>query len=352
MAKQTTDTVSQFNKIKSEILSGDIKPFYLLFGKEHYYIDQLCDLLLERVLPPEDRDFGQIVMYGSDTTAAKVVEAARQFPMMISRQIVVLKEAQMMSKVEDIGLYFSAIMPTTVLVICYKTPNDPTKAGKSIDKRTSFYKQAQKVGVVFESEQIPDYKISRWIEDYTSSLGYTIDPEAAALLGENTGVEIRSIVSQIDKLIKVLPQGEKRISTPLVEENVGMARAYSVFELTRALSLKDALKCYKIVHFFSDSGKRYPIQMTMAALASHFIKLLRFHALLQSGLSQDEVLRQLGINPYFGREYTTAIRNYPLKKTMKVIAILKEYDYRSKSNARGNASDGELLQELVARILN
>ncbi len=351
MAKQEGGIV-QFNQIKQDILNGDIKPFYLLFGKEHYYIDELCNLLMENVLPPEERDFGQILLYGADTTASQVVSAARQFPMMISRQLVVVKEAQMLKKVEDIGVYFQGIMPTTVLVICYKTPNDPTKSSKNIDKRTSFYKDAQKVGVVFESNQVPDYKIPKWIEEYVPTKGLKISPDAAALLAESAGIDIQKIVLEIDKLVKALPEGSKTITAKDVEDNVGMSRDYSVFELTKALSVKDMLKCYKIVHFFGESEKRFPIQLTLAALSSHFLKILRFHALLSAGVPKNEILAQLGINPYFGREYDDAVRNYSMKRTMAVIAIIKEFDYRSKSNARGNASDGELLQELVSRILN
>ncbi len=353
MAKQSFDVVQQFNTIKQEILAGDIKLFYLLFGKEHYYIDELCNLLMNNVLPPEERDFGQLVYFGADVTANQVVSAARQFPMMVSKQLVVVKEAQMMRKVEDIGVYFNAIMQSTVLVICYKTPNDPAKmSSKSIDKRTTFYKQAQKAGVVFESTQIPDYKISKWIEEYLPTIGFSIGPQAAALLAEYAGADIQKIVLETDKLIKALPAGNKAITVEDIEQNVGMSRDYTVFELTKALSMKDALKCYKIVHFFAQSDKRYPIQMTMGALSSHFIKILRYHALAQAGVPSSEILSQLGINPYFGGEYVTASRNYPVKKSMKVIAILKEYDYKSKSNLRGNATDGELLQELTAKILN
>lgn len=353
MAKQSFEVVQQFNTIKNEILSGDIKPFYLLFGKEHYYIDELCNLLMENVLPKEERDFGQIVYFGADVNANQVVAAARQYPMMVSKQLVVVKEAQMMRKVEDIGVYFNAIMPTTVLVVCFKTPNDPTKSSaKSIDKRTSFYKQAQKVGVVFESNQIQDYKMARWIEEYILTRGLTITPDAAALLAEYAGVDIQKIVLETDKLVKVLPSEQKKITVSDIEENVGMSRDYTVFELTKSLAVKDSLKSFKIVHFFSQSDKRYPIQMTMAALSSYFIRLLRYHALCQSGISSQEALSNLGINPYFSGEYVSAARNFPVKKTMKVVAILKEFDYKSKSNLRGNASDGELLQELVAKILN
>jgi len=350
MAKTTGDTTAQYNSLRAEIEAGDIKPFYLLFGKEHYYIDALCSAIMEKALPPEERDFGQNVYFGSDVTANQVVSAARQYPMMVSRQVVIVKEAQMMSKIEDIGIYLEAMMPTTVLVICYKTPNDPTKSSKNIDKRTSFYKSACKAGVVFESNQIVDYKMPQWIEGYFRSRGLTITPDGAALLAEYAGVEIGKIVLEVDKLLKLLPEGTTSVTAADIESNVGMSRDYSVFELTKALSVKDMPKAFRIAHFFGENEKRFPIQMTVAALASHFLKILRYNALVQAGVQRAEILTQLGINPYFGGEYDQAARNYPLKKSMAAISILKEYDRRSKSNARGNASDGDLLLELISQL--
>jgi len=351
MTKQTSDSAAEFRAIKGDILAGKIAPVYLLFGKEHYYLDELCKLLMDKVLPPEERDFGQIVFFGADTTAEKVVSAARQFPMMISRQLVVVKEAQMLQKIENIGVYFEGIMPSTVLVICYKTPNDPTKTSKNIDKRSSFYKQAVKCGVVFESNPVPDYKMGRAIENFIEEKGLKIAPDAAQMLAEFAGTDLQKIALEVDKLLKLLPDGASKISARDIEENVGMSRDYSVFELTKALSVKDSAKCFRIVHFFGESPKRFPLVMTLASLSGHFIKILRFHALLQAGTPRGEILSQLGINPYFASEYDTAIRNYPVKQTMRVIALLKEYDRKSKSNLRGDASDGDLLQELICKIL-
>lgn len=351
MAKQSVDTTAKFRALREEILAGELKPFYLLFGKEHYYIDELCRLIMEKALPPEERDFGQIVYFGSDVKAAQVVATARQFPMMVSRQLVVVKEAQLMDGLEDIGIYLDAMMPTTILVICFKTNNDPTRKGKSVDKRTSFYKKACSAGVVFESEQLPDYKMARWIEEYFPTRGLKISPDAAALLAEYAGVDIAKIVMETDKLLKVLPPDTPIVTSADIAANVGMSRDYSAFELTKALSLKDIPKCYRIVHFFAESEKRYPLVMIMAALSSHFLRILRYHALQQAGVPRSEILSQLGINPYFGAEYDQAVRNYPLRKTMKVISLLREYDRRSKSNARGSASDGDLLGELISKIL-
>lgn len=350
MARQENDNEKVFDRVKSDILSGNIKPFYLLFGKEHYYIDKICELLMENVLQEHERDFGQIVYFGADVNAAQVVSTARQFPMMVSNQLVVVKEAQMMKKIEEIQSYFAHLMPTTVLVICFKSPTD-SYSSKSIDKRTKFYKEACSIGEVLEFSPAPDYKMPLWIESFVRREGYDIEPNAATLFAEFCGTELSKVEIEFDKIRKNIEKGSL-ITIEVIEENVGLRRDYSVFELTSSLLSKNISNAYKITNFFAQAQKRYPMPMIISSLASQFIKLLKYFSAKQEDKSRQEICSILGINPFFLKEYENAANNYPLKKTMKVIAILKEYDYKSKSNARGSADDGELLSELVSRILN
>ena len=350
MAKQSTDTAALAAKLESDILKGDIKPFYLLFGKEHYYIDRICNLLIDNVLSEGERDFGQMVYYGADTTPDEIVSHARQFPMMVSRQLIVVKEAQAMRGVEKIESYFDHLMPTTVLVICYKTPTDPT-SGKNIDKRTKFYKRASEIGEVLECEQVKDWKINEWIGNYARSNNLKMEEGAAEMLSEACGVDLTKITLAIDKLRKV-PGFNGTITCALIEENIGMSREFSAFELAAALSEKNAAKAYKIAMYFGENSKRYPIQMVVASLSSQFLKLLRYHACLADRMDEAQTAAALGLNPYImKRDYTRYARKYPLKSCMKAVSILKEFDYRGKSNARGEASDADMLSELVSRLL-
>ena len=350
MAKQTVDTGALVAQIESDIRSGNIKPFYLLFGKEHYYIDRICNLLMSTVLTDEERDFGQMVYYGADTTPEEIVSHARQFPMMVSRQLIVVKEAQGLKNIERIEAYFDHLMPTTILVICYKTPTDPT-ASKNIDKRTKFYKRASEVGVALDCEQVKEWKIIGWIEDFVRSEHLQLEEGAAEMLFEACGVDLGKIALAVDKLRKDLSSGNL-ITCAMIEQSVGISREYSAFELAGALCEKNAAKAYKIALYFGENSKRYPIQMIVASLASQFLKLLRYHACQAERMGETETAATLGLNPFImRRDYTRYVRNYPLKSCMKAVATLKEYDYRSKSNARGEASDADLISELVSRLL-
>jgi len=352
MARIENNTEQQFASIKADIQSGKISPFYLLFGKEHYYIDKVCDLLMEKALLPEERDFGQIVLYGADVTTQQIISVARQYPMMASRQLVVVKEAQMIKNIEKLYDYYSVMMPTTILVVCYKTPNDPTSS-KNVDKRTLFYKEAASKGVVFESNPIKEDKIPFWIERHTSSLGAKIESDAAALLTEACGSDLSKLALEIDKLFKQFSEGQKQIITSeMVEKNVGVSREYNAFELSKAFSSKDSTKIYRITAVFGQNPRRFPIQMTLGALSGHFIKILKYISASKDTNSRQVLAAAVGVPPFFLDEYQMAARNYPLKKCIKAISLLKDYDYRSKSNTRGSATDGELLLELVSKLLN
>lgn len=351
MAKQATETGPLAAKIESDINRGDIKPFYLLFGREHYYIDRICNLLMEKALPAGERDFGQMIYYGVDTTPEEIVSHARQFPMMVSRQVIVVKEAQGMKGVERIESYFDKLMPTTVLVICFKTA--PDSNAKNIDKRTKFYKRAGEVGVVLECEPVKEWKITGWISDYIRSEGFTAEEGAAEMIAEACGTSLSKIALAVDKLSKSLPAGSRHITCAAIEENVGMSREYSAFELAGALCDKNAAKAYKIANYFGENSKRYPIQMITAALSGQFLKMLRYHACLADRMDEASMAAALGLNPFImRRDYGRYAHKYPLKSCMKAVATLKEFDYRSKSNARGEASDAELLSELVSRLLS
>jgi DNA polymerase-3 subunit delta len=345
MAKQwSKDSIQQFEEILGEIKSGIIKPLYVFMGEEPYYSDILIDEISERALSPEERGFNQLLLYGTDVTASQVIEAARRFPMMASRQLVIVREAQLMNDLDKFEHYCKQPLSSTILVI--------SLTNKSLDKRTAFYKQAQNNGVVFESSALREDKVIYWIERYIKTKGKSISPEASALLADYSGTELRKLVLELDKLLTNLPEGEKNISVANIEDNIGISREYNLFELTKALSSKDHQKIFKISNHFADSPKQYPLVMTFATLFSYFNRIVKYHAIINKnrGASKGEIASYIGINPYFISEYDMAAHNYPIIKCMEIISLIRKYDSMSKSNERGEASDGDLLIELIYKI--
>ena len=345
MAKGYAETDAQCREIIADARRKIFRPVYLLMGEEPFYPDMVCDVIIANALDDSERDFNLTVCYGADVSADDVITAARRYPMFAERQLVVVKEAQAMKSLEELAVYCSRPLESTVLVIYMH--------GASADKRKSLYKSVMKVGTVVESAPVRDYEISRWISSYYKGLGLAIDPDAAALLGEYAGTDLGKIAVETEKLRKNLPEGTSSISVSDIEKNVGISRQFSIFELTKALSAKDAPKALKVAAYIGASP-RFAMPAAVSALFMHFSRILRYEALLMKDPhpGNDRKAKVLGVNPYFFREYDLAAANYPVRKCMSVIALLRDYDYKGKGGDAGEATPDQLLVELTARILS
>ena len=345
MAKGFQETDSLCREIVNDARNGVFKPVYLLMGDEPYYVDMVCDAILDNCLDESERDFNQTVCYGADVNADSVITAARRYPMFAERQLVVVKEAQMMKTLEELAVYCAKPLDSTVLVI--------SMHGARADKRKSLYKNVAKVGVVVDSTQLRDYEMPQWISMYYRNRGLNISPDAAALLGEHAGTDLNKIAIETEKMLKNLPEGTTEVSAADIEKNVGISRQFSIFELTRELSMKNSAKALRIAAYIGSSAK-FAMPMAVSALYTHFYRILKYGALLMrtSRPANDQKAKVLGVNPYFFSEYDTAVRNYPVKKCMAVVALLKEYDYKGKGGDVGEATPAELMVELTAKILN
>ena len=343
-AKGYIETERQVRSILEDVHSGIFKSVYLLMGEEPYYPDLVADAIVKNCLQDWEKDFNETICYGADVDADTVITAARRFPMMADRQLVVVREAQQMKSLEELALYCQNPLDSTVLVILMH--------GASADKRRALYKSVLKTGVVVESLPLRDYELPQWIHSYYEGRGLRIHPEAAQLLSESTGTELGKIAVETEKLLKNLPEGVREVTVADVEKNVGVSRQFSVFELTKCLSYRDGAKALKIAAHMGEAP-RFALPMAVAPLFTHFYRILKYHALLEKGRpAPGDAARVLGVNPFFLKEYDTAVRNYPLQRCRSVISLLCEYDYKGKGGDAGEASPGALLTELVTKILN
>lgn len=346
MARVKEDIAAISRALIDDARNGVFKPVYILMGDEPYYPDLVCQAIIDNCVDEFGKDFNETICYGADVTAEQVVTAARRFPMMADRQLVVVKEAQMMKTLEDIAVYCNEPLDSTVLVLLLH------KA--TVDKRKALFKSVQKIGVVLDSPALRDYEVPAWISSYYRERGLQIDPEAASLLAESVGTDLSTIALETDKLLKNLPEGAKSVSIADIEKNVGISRQFSIFELTKELSYKHASKALTIAAHLGNAA-RFAMPQAVSALYMHFYRILKYGALLARGgaPTPDEKASALaGVNPYFYKEYDTAVRNYPLPKAMAVISLLCEYDYLGKGGDGGAATPGELMVELTAKILN
>lgn len=331
-----------FDEIMSDLRKRIFKPVYFLAGDEPYYIDIITDFIAEKVLTGEEKAFNQVILYGEDTTVASVIEISRRFPMMASHQVVIVKEGQVMKKIEDLALYLEKPLLSTILVFNYKY--------KALDKRTKLYKALNSQGSYFESVKLRDYQVQPWIERYLMTKGIKINPDASAMLTEYLGSDLHKIVNELDKLLITLPSGKPVITTSLIEKNIGISKEYNNFELQKAIGEKNILKANMIVKYFGDNPADNPLIFTFASLFGYFTKILSYHYL--SDKSPNNVAAVLKINPFFVKDYQTAASIYNPAKTIRIINLLRTYDLKFKGFGDPGTEPGELLKELVYLILH
>jgi DNA polymerase-3 subunit delta len=329
-------------KIVNDIKAGNIKPIYFLMGEEPYYIDKLSEYIEKNILSEEEKGFNQTVLYGRDVSIEDIVSAAKRYPMMADRQVVIIKEAQELSRtIEKLESYAEKPMESTVLVFCYKY--------KTLDKRKKVTKLLAKNGVVFESKKLYENQVGDWIKRLLSGKKYGIEPKASAILIEFLGTDLSRINNELEKLQIILPKGSM-ITPKDIEENIGFSKDYNIFELRKAIGERNQLKAYKIAENFAQNPKDNPIVMTTGLVFGFFVQLLKYHGLKDK--NPKNVAAAIGVNPYFLKDYDVALKNYPMKKVSQIVASLRDTDVKSKGVGANSLSQADLLREMLYKIFN
>ncbi|MEJ7693716.1 DNA polymerase III subunit delta [Daejeonella sp.] len=340
------------NDLIKDLKNRKFKPVYLLHGEESYYIDKVSDYIEENVLSDAEKGFNQTVFYGKDSDVMSIINSAKRFPMMSEYQVVLVKEAQDLKWGKDgdddkksadpMLSYFENPLSSTVLVFCYRN-------GK-FDKRKKTYKAIEKKGIVFESAEIYENKVPAWIEDFVREKGYTIHARASALLAEYLGNDLSKVANELEKLMLNVKKGDE-INSSDVENNIGISKEYNVFELQSAIARKDAFKVNQIINYFAANPKNNPIQLLLGTLNTYFSKVLKYH--YATDKSAAGLARELGVAPFFVKDYEIAGRSFSKQKTFQVISYLRECDLKTKGvDASGNTEQGELMKELLFKIIH
>ena len=330
-----------FEEIISNLQKKIYHPIYFLMGEETYFIDKISDYISEHVLTDAEKGFNQTVLYGKDIEPHAIIANARRFPMMANHQVIIVREAQYIKKIEELEAYAKNPLNSTILVINYKY--------KTLDKRKTFTKLIAQKGVLFESKKIYDNQLPSWISNYLKNEQYSITPQAAAMLSEYLGADLGKVSNELDKLIISLPVGTQ-ITPDHIERNIGISKEFNVFELQNALGERDLLRANRIINFFGANPSTNPVPVVISSLFSYFSKILNYHFLEDK--SQNNVAATLQVNPFFVKNYVAAAKNYNIKKLVEIVSILREYDMKSKGWGNVSASSADLQREMIYRILH
>ena len=338
MAKETT-----YEEIARDLKNRIYKPVYYLMGEESYYIDRISEYIAQTVLNENEKEFNQTILYGADTDIATIINAAKRYPMMSKYQVVIVKEAQGVKNIDELSYYLQKPLESTILVLCHKHG--------VLDRRKKLAAEIEKVGVLFESKKIKDAQLTGFITSYLKRKSIEIEPKASEMMAEFVGTDLSRMAGELEKLIITLPKGQKRITPEQIEQNIGISKDYNNYELRNALIIKDVFKANQIIKYFEENPKTNPLQMTLYVLFNFFSNLMLAYYAPEK--SEQGIAAQLGLkSPWQSKDYLAAMRKYSGVKVMQIIGEIRYCDAKSKGVGNSSLGDGELLRELVYKILH
>ena len=334
-----------FDTIMSDLKARHYVPVYYLMGDESYYIDKISDYIADHVLQPEERDFNQTILFGSDVTAAQIADAARRYPMMSEYQVVIVKEAQNLKNTEALEKYFKQPMASTILVMCHKN-------GTIDGRKREYTKAIQSAGILFESKKLRDRDLPVFIENYLKQRQVSIDPKSTQLIADSIGADLSRLASELDKVVLSLPEQDRRVTPQVVEDQIGVSKDFNAFELRDAIVNRNVFKANQIIKYFYDNPKAGSIYSFLPMLFNYFQNLMiAYYAPKKQ--SQEGVAEWLELrSPWAAKDYMTGMRNYSGMKVMQIIGKIREIDAKSKGLDNPNTPPGELMKELIFYILH
>ena len=334
-----------FDSIMSDLKARKFLPVYYLMGDESYYIDKIADYIAENVLQPEERDFNQTILFGSDVNASQIADAARRYPMMSQYQVVIVKEAQNIKNTEALEKYFKQPMPSTILVMCHKN-------GTIDGRKREYVKTIQDAGVLFESKKLRDRDLPPFIENYLKQKNVSIDPKSTQIIADSIGADLSRLTGELDKVILSLPENDRRVTPQVVEDQIGVSKDFNGYELRDAIVTRNVFKANQIVKYFDENPKAGSIYSFLPLLFNYFQNLMiAYYA--PNNKSQEGVVEWLELrNPWAAKEYMIGMRNYTGMKVMQIIGKIREIDAKSKGLDNPNTPPGELMKELIFYILH
>lgn len=336
--------IATFESIMSDLKARKYAPIYYLMGDEAYYIDKISDFIASSVLQPEERDFNQTVLFGSDVSASQIVDIAKRYPMMSEYQVVIVKEAQNLRNTEALDVYLQRPLTSTLLVVCHKNG--------TLDKRKKLAGIVDKVGVLFESKKLRERDLPPFIERYLKARGASIDPKSQQLIADSIGADLNRLTGELDKLLIALPEDDKRVTPQVVEDQIGVSKDFNAFELRDAIVNRNVFKANQIIKYFDDNPKAGSIYSFQPMLFNYFQNLMLVCYCPQKN-NPDAVAKWLDLrSSWAAKDYMTGIRNYTGMKVLQIISKIREIDAKSKGLDNPNTPAGELMKELLFFILH
>ena len=279
-----------YETFRRRIKERDLAPLYLLLGEEVYLKDKALGLLYETI-DESARPFnltrlsiGSESPSGAKTTAAMVIDAANQLPMMSARRIVVVRDFEKIKEGEQelvLG-YLNRPSPTTTLVFQAVT----------LDQRKKLTAALMKSCTVVVFEKLSEGQARTWAEKQLKAMGTRIQARALDLLIRTAGTQLATLTNELEKLSTWA--GNEEITSEAVEALVPRAREHTSWELWDTIVQSDRRRALMLLERLLNDGDSGTPLLIVGALASLYRRMLAGKELLLKGASPGDVSRATG----------------------------------------------------------
>ncbi|TAE51919.1 MAG: DNA polymerase III subunit delta [Bacteroidetes bacterium] len=339
--------MASYTQIMQDIRKGKFAPVYYLFGEEGFFIDKIAEALEAEgaVLQAGEADFNRALMYGPDTTAARIVSECRSFPVMAARRLVIVKEAHRLPKgeAEKLAGYIKQPAGSTVLALLFKD----RKAG--LPKAAA--DAADKIGVSFQSKKMYDSDVQKWADEYLRESGFEAEAGIGAALVSNLGPNLNLIENELEKIfINLRAEGKTKLALSFVYQMINVDKEFNVFELIHALSERQTARAHMITDRLTQNVKINPPVLILSGLFQFFHNV----ALVHRGQFKDpnSIKNALGVNYYQARDYAAAGQKYSPTQTFRNLTYIQEADLMLKGATPTLMDESHILKTLVWKMLN
>lgn len=338
IGKTRRSEFQNYDDFMAEARGKKFGPVYLFVGKEDFLVDECVGQIVHGLVPGEMKGFNLDVMYGSKADAKEVVAHAASYPMMGERRVVIVKEFEKMvvgdSAKEVVGNYLLHPLESTCLVLVTEEP----------DFRKRPFTDLKKVAKIFSCEPLYDNQVPAWISARIRTKGSNASLDACRLLQAYIGNSLRSLDNELDKLLIYIGE-RKEIIPEDIASVVGASRGFTIFDLQNCIGKKDVKGAMTVLARMLEAGENP--QMIIVMLTRFFSILLRISELKQRRVPESQFATELGISPYFLRQYIEFHSNFSSSQIENGFHVLLSADAEMKSTS----SDPRLVMDLLVYSL-
>ena len=304
-----------------EIGTDQLRNSYLFIGDEEYLKEEGLKKLNSRLILDTSQNLDRTVFYGDSVTGDQVLSSLLSVPMLASKRIVTVRDAQRMDpKGKKIILeYLKNPVPSSCLIL----------VAHGVNLKQGYWRDLSKITKVYDFRRLSRFETGRLILSYVKKYDMSITDEARELLIENVGGDTLRLLSELEKLIS-FKSGTSRIDRDDVERVVGFGKLQSIFKLQDSLGkgrTNEALATVEDLLLWNEKPTRI-----LASLGGFYLTMLRLKRQPQE-TSPGESAARFGLSSFYLKKCSAHLSRFSEEDLLSALSLTSQKELQIKEGA-------------------